>query len=548
MKTKLLAVLVVLVMAFAGVAVAAEQSDAAAGDAAPTSFAADATSGMKVIAYVDKVIMIDTNDMAGIEAGSNFIVGLTPSEGTELKIGPIASVNGRLYIDGNGNDLSIEPKALLTAGSATAVNLYAYGVAGSAAIGTASLTYSATKATVNLLTNHSDAWAHVNYEVPEIPTEEAPAYTTYTNVVADRNSVHPLDIYLGTEPAPTTDQTAFNTAFNGYNYGYILDGFATTYNGNVQILPTTTIKVEDLIFEMYNSGIETPITVADGKITLYAKWSAAVLNMYVAATNASITAGTTTLESLHLTTVGDVKVTDKIGEATVTAIVQKGDFAVLNVKQTAASVNNYIYTFTLYKVDQGGILQATTYTEPGAEGNDYDYKILNNGIYKFTGMKTSMVIVVTATAASTIPVTAYSFGFDSVNNDAAASTGGQARLSLDLFDYTASADQNIAVKGTYFKTIGEDTATKQRVYGNIDNMTFTATNMKGFIDLAPEVLSEEELAAKQMTLTADGTVFDLEIDLGANVSIYAAQGVWDQTATDGGEVYTPWSLYKETTA
>ena len=109
MNRKIFAVMSVMIMLMAGLIVVTANgsddtvaTDPTPSDYAPTAFATDAaTETFKVLAYKDKVLLIDTRAMTTLGDETNFYIGLTPDSvtvdhATEIMIGPLSLQNGRI--------------------------------------------------------------------------------------------------------------------------------------------------------------------------------------------------------------------------------------------------------------------------------------------------------------------------------------------------------------------------------------------------------------------------------------------------------------------
>lgn len=569
----MLAVMAVIALAFAGVAVFTEMNanDADAAHA-PVAFAYGYNSsavyeGMKVLAYDDNAILVDTTDM-DLNDETMFYVGLSANSPTvvtaeENRIGPIAAQNGQLWINGTG---------FLTATKHTAVALYAYSNA-AAPLGTADIEYTDTAAALDLKTNyHKDAtatpkkWTNVNYQA----TEEIP-YEAYTDA-------QPIVRFGAVELDQNTDTSA-DKKFYGVNYGYGLNGWALSFADDaatnpIVIQPTASIAIEDVIFAMADGydaistdhkALTNPIGgVTANKITLYAIWGELIFSLEVGDA-ANVAAGTTT-GTFVFTGFGtdDVAVASKV-IASVTSKVTKDSFALLRIQQTAAS--EYTYSYDVYYGEKSS--DGTTAWKKDTDGQYATVKMISNGVFKVSNVKADIKIALTVTAASAPATTAYAFNVDQINN----TSNGFVNLSLDLFDYVAK-DQayaagdpatpqiksQIAIDGTYFTTIG-DSANAIRVYGNLRTLGEDDVTEAGYIDLAAAAASQivdyqydatHTSDNKALQLTATDSVFDLSYQLGSGMSIYAAQGVWNEvTSEDGSTVSdvtpvakTPWALYK----
>ncbi len=570
----MLAVMAVIALAFAGVAVFTEMNanDADAAHA-PVAFAYGYNSsavyeGMKVLAYDDNVILVDTTAM-DLDDETMFYVGLSANSATvvtaeENRIGPIAAQNGQLWINGTG---------FLTATEHTAIALYAYSNA-AAPLGTADIEYTDTPAALDLKTNyHKDTsvtpnkWTSVNYDATASGAE---AYETYT----DAQDI----VRFGTVILDQNTDTSADKKFYGVNYGYGLNGWALSFADNattnpIVIQPTASIAIEDVIFAMADgydaiSGDHKALTnpiggVTANKITLYAIWGELIFSLEVGDA-ANVAAGTTT-GTYVFTDFGtdDVAVASKV-IASVSSKVTKDSFALLRIQQTAAS--EYTYSYDVYYGEKSS--DGTTAWKKDTAGQYATVKMISNGVFKVSNVKADIKIALTVTAASAPATTAYAFNVDQINN----TSNGFVNLSLDLFDYVAK-DQayaagdpatpqirsQIAIDGTYFTTIGDST-NAIRVYGNLRTLGDTDVTEVGYIDIAADATklvayqydATHPSENKALQLTATDSVFDLSYQLGSGMSIYAAQGVWNEvTSEDGSTVSgvanvakTPWALYK----
>ena len=578
MNKKLLAVMAVVAMAFAGVAVLTEteQGDAAFGtSAAPTAFAYGMASsnanGMYVIAYDDGALLIDINRL-DVGDENQYIVGLTPdsttvSAATEIKVGPVASLNGQIWIDGT--------LAAKDTGNDVAIALYKYS-APTTAVSTAALTYTTTVSTVEPITNHSVAaadgsWARVNYDG---------AGTAYATAVSS-------------DPARTTDDQNMsetrNTVYSGANAGYKLKGWSVDYGADaaIALAPGATYTPEEILFAMADAYVEKSASsptnpIVSNKIAPYAIWEEILFTLEVADIDAGVPDGTSkkftddTKFGINGVKLFVGEETSEKATASITSKVSKNSFALLKIEQNAAGAQGgsapytgqYTYAFTVYKStfkDASGV----KLWEAATSNTDYVIKMINNGIYKVTA-KADLRIEVTMAQNAAAPATnAYAFQIDQINN----TSDGFVNLSLDLFDYkaidqayaagspaTPQIKSQIAIEGTYFKTFGSD-ANAVRVYGDLKNLASPTTTTTGYIDLSSTGVTPVDYQyeatkktsnIKALELTSTDSVFDVSYQLGSGASIYAAKGVWNLVESEEGTAVTgvtnvtetPWALYK----
>ncbi len=452
---------------------------------APVAYGKDATSGLRVIAYDDDVFLIDTNLMTNLENYSDFYVGYNVNSTGETKIGPVSLQNGRQYI-------AVTPDIT----ESTVVKLYPY-ESSATALGSVTLTPSATAMTITVHTHHSANFATVNTTTSEVAWSD-------TNTTVPRNGTHILD-------------SSMDSAFDGSAYGYSLKGFSNTA-GNTAIVidsqPTATI--EDIIFAAGDTS---------GVIDLYAVWEKTVYNIYIY--NDSTSA--------YVQTAADIKIdSDVVANATASTKVEGASFGLLRISQVAAKADQYAYTVTLYK--NSNISDSNKVNEDGSEGS---YTFLNNGTYKLSVTKNDLYVKIAASTTTPVDTTAFSFGIDKIVND----TVGKVNLSMDVNDYTFKGTEKMSLAGTYYENADDG----QRIYGNIANLTLADnTNWKAYGDLADKSTGTGKiLNSGVVSLSTDYNSYDLALTLPSSKSIYAAQGFFDVDG-DGtyetGDMRTPWSL------
>lgn len=564
MKTaKTLALLAVFALAFAGVAVIAEQNDAN-GEPAVTCFAEGKASGvynhMMVFGYADSSIIIDTTLMTNLGTATEFIVELVNDSTTSVSmtVGPLSSQNGKIVIDAS--------KTGLFADNLT-VTLKNYEDT-SAALSAAVLATSDTALSIDLMPNHTPvaegAWADANGFV----VADHDGTTAVSKYSADAKNLRNVAFALDN----TLDAT-----FVDSNKVYTLKGWSASpaetadidlYPGNYtieEIIKTLSKRnTADDAVPFYHP-VPSETTAADGAqldqvahtVLLFAIYEKNTFEILLADgldENGHPAAG------FGITDVA-FPATSSVVKASVTSKVDADSFGIVRIQQIVPG--QYNYTFQVYKFKENDATGAKTY-EAATKETDYDYKMVTNGVYKFFGIKSDLVIKVVPAAISdptAFDETGYAFQIDAIEND--ASGHGKVKLSLDLYDYkplsaevgdpaVLTVNDKITISGTYFKELGDGI----RAYGNLaDCGQFTAaTNLNLYIDnsstASNDTLVDGEAAAK--LTTADDSVYDLVWQDASTdaLGIYAAQGVWTQytaiTGEDEGtsaDVYTAWALF-----
>ncbi len=552
MKTKILAVLAVLAMAFAGVAVIteAQQNDAAGitGDYQPVAYAKDTTAaaatdylGLRAILYEDKVLMLDTTDVKlkdsstkYYDGASLFTVTMVPEDGapaTAAVVDQVPSQNGRIYLDLDGiKDNSATPIALLTEGTLT-VTLKAYG--NTAELGTVAIAVPDTLSQENgitLKTNHTDGWTDAN------KPETAITYVNPLLYAGSRNVDYVMD---------DTAKNASNvTIFKDPNGLYNLKGWGLNFEGDVVIYPDANLTVEEIIYKVADYRAAKSLAAIDftETITLYAMYDKTSYALTVQdQANADDTKWTFVSSDATLR-LGAVKTGDVVASASITSNVTSDSFALLKIAQNT-TLGQYVYKFdgTDGKVEKYDRTNQTW--GPAALNTDYKVKTIANGIYQITEVKSDLRFTVKAVSTDAASTTAYNFAIDDIKNPVTSGhANGTVELSLDLYDYTIdSAQHYITLDGTYYRSVGDNV----RIYGNIDSLDSTKKTWASYIDLY-----DADDTDGVLSLTTTNSVYDLSLTLADDYSIYAAQGLWHQKdavadpAADAVELTTPWSLYK----
>lgn len=554
MRTKYIAAIAVLAMVICAFAVINEDANDATftpGSAYQPTAAAIGDAKMKVIVYDDGVILIDTNSMANLDKNAQFDVGLVPYSGetqkTEVKFGPIAFQNGRQWIDATGANGDSPAVDFLTNSTKIDVKLYSHDSdTGSTLLDTATATFSTSLATVHLYANWKDSVPIGTIAASEVnngdkSTDYAGNSGNWLRLVKKNVTAEGDSHLVTTSPA-----------------GYTLKGFAKTYSGSSTIVlqPNKSMTVEDLIFELFDSTLYDSTTnnpIQSGKIELYAIWEKATYQMLVA----DVADVATTADSSKYGNVDvEIKISTTVAKANLTERVAYGDFGLLRIQQTVS--DNYTYTLGNFQYISATDAAGVNTWADATEGTHYSVTLLANGLYKIVA-KDDIRFTVAASKTDKSTMNGFDFSVDSITNGGnAAHPTGNVQLSLDLFDYKATAVQNIKLKGTYFRTLGaSDSAV--RVYGNIDVLSISdataaaspvaantwSAKINGVNLTSEQIAADDPLNGGVLTLNEDDSMYDLMLDL-YDYNIYGAQGVW--TNFNGSStLYTPWALYQSST-
>jgi len=511
----------------------------------------DTEEKMVVIGYDDKALLVDINNMPGLGDDIEYVVGLEPSGGTELLIGPVSALNGRFWIDAAGNDAS--GNALLSTEYATTVNLYAYGHT-ETELGSAAITFSASDVGVRL---------YQNYLGSDVNNGNT------TDLGGNMSRKVKYDI---TDDEDTGLQTA--------PVNYSIKGYSTTSlaGSKIHMDADSEATVEGIITQMYLNGVATPIS--GGYITLFAIWQKTAYRMLVA--DVSDVAGTADSAAYGNHDVAIEINGTQYAKANLTEIVNADDFGLLRIEQTTAG-SSYRYTLGNFQKitaisDAGVITWGDAEADTALEQNDYTFTLLANGLYKIVP-HTDIRFTIQMAAASDDVTTGYSFTVDRVTNTdiGGGSPTANVKLSLDLYDYDIhihqdgvndhfNGAQTISLNGTYFKTLGTSNSAV-RVYGNIVNLTiadeeaYTPGDPNAWTArydnalLTEEQVDDDELLKNgALQLNEDTQMYDLILDL-SGCNIYAVQGQWDAAAVEASadpvvdavpakQMTTPWALYE----
>jgi hypothetical protein len=206
-----------------------------------------------------------------------------------------------------------------------------------------------------------------------------------------------------------------------------------------------------------------------------------------------------------------------------------GDSFLLRIQQ--ATAGNYTYDVKLYtEYKWESSLQST-------EATLETPRMITNGVWLIDDIKENIKIVVTATDASTKPVTGYHFAIDEVTKS--TNEGNSALLSWDAIDYKPAG--KIKIGGTYYR----DIPGIGNVYGDISLLeAISVPTYELTVDNEAQTAPTENIVNLAGTYNehTESYNFDYKLSVGEGYTIYAAQGLWDVNGDGTYEKFTPWSL------
>lgn len=544
MKTRFVAIVALVAIAFAAIAVAVPMADDADGAAAykPVSYGKDNTNGVRAILYDDAVLMIDLNDATTVSVYSLYQVKLYTATGTAsnaITVENISAVNGRLYLDVSGTDGNSN-KFIKAGETITAV---VKDNTATATIGTVSVvctTVSDNVPAVMTLSIKSGATYNATtktlFESANI--EGAKTVVTGSDITATlpvRNASLNLTTSLSSDPA-LVDSGAVYTLV-----GWDKKGDTT----NTVILDAVSTTIEDVIYALGDKGVTFNSTSDANEIYLVAVYEIATYTIKVQDMDDNSdakkwTGYSTTAASIKLSNGSVFTPATKVAVASVSSVVQADGFALLRIVQDT-TLSSYKYTVMIITADATGEAEATT----TAVADAYCKVLyLGNGLIKIYDVKQDLKLQVVAQAAAVPGNSGYSLQIDKLTNtDTTYSKNGMANLSLDMTDYVVSSDDTLYMNGTYYKTSSD-----VRIYGNISNLTLTDdTHYKTYVNgaLVSGKLTNHVFDINDPIVTGEyGKSFDLALYLPENYFLYAVQGVWDKST----DATTPWAIASDQAA
>lgn len=427
-----------------------------------SNFASDNSSRMYVFQYTDSTLVIDTRYMTNLLPVSNVHVGLAwgasaPGEDTGYTLVNTLGVNQKLFID-------LKDKTQDTLNDKTLwVKLFNYD-GNSGALNPLSVAISLT---VNLTTPASTLALVPQYDNTAERTHTTAA-VTYSNLV--RNESFTLD-----------DSRSVQLIRSGYELvawshnSEAVDGYKDG-NGSKDV-PVTALPIEEILMLVTQAS---PVTITadedepaytdhktNATTTIYGVWEKKFYTIaYVDSTAATIGSG---LSGLAIEAADGASATMPVGDISGSTVIggEETSFGIISVvKKTAAATTGTEYYYFIKVMDEDGET-IVDYSQAPISKAAVQIDMINNGTWKIHHVTQNLKISARAVATTALE-TGADFAVNYIKNNS-TDKNGEARLTLDLNDYPNMANQEIYMKGTYYRVLTDLEGV--RVYGNIDNLT-----------------------------------------------------------------------------
>ena len=432
------------------------------------------SSRMYVFQYTDDTLVIDTRYMTNLNGVSNVHIGLSwtsgaPAADTDYQLVNTIGVNDKLFIDLKNPKLTSLDEQVLW------VKLFNYD-------GTAGNLTPLSKA-ISLTVNKETPASKLQL-VPQYSNSKEGSHDTvaveYTNLV--RNETFVLDETVSVELL----RAGYALEAWSHNSKKV-DGFLNGDGSEDISLKALPIE-EILMLATQASPVTADETAKTGDApaytdhktnpitTLYGVWEKKFYTITYVDSQATLPTGAKQVEADD-----GVGATSPVADISGSTVIggEETSFGVISVVKKASGVaTDPQYTYMIQVMDENGTV-IVSYKQAPIKDAAVQIDMVNNGTWKIHHVTQNLRICAVAIATDALE-TGVNFAVNYIQNDS-GDKNGEARLTLDLNDYPNIANQEIYMKGTYYRVLSDLNGV--RVYGNIENLT---TLGDGIVELKNE--------------------------------------------------------------